>query len=199
MSLVRNVYQSTGDHRRQHQMLLRIIISLSILAAGAISIQAQSRPAPSDSVSAERSAPGSSSGKDIGAPEDEMRARNEIRIAEKERQENLDRAREAAQLGDEIRQAFSKNKVLGSSDMKKLERIEKLARRIRSRAGGSDDDEPLENVPTALETALNRLADTSEALSKGVEKTPKMVISTSVIERANELLELIRFIRSNAR
>jgi hypothetical protein len=83
--------------------------------------------------------------------------------------------------------------------MKKLERLEKLARRIRSRAGGEDDDEPLNNVPTTLEPALTRLAETSEALSKGVEKTPRMVISTTVIERANELLEIIRFIRTNAR
>jgi hypothetical protein len=128
-----------------------------------------------------------------------MRARNEIRIAEKERQENLDRAREAAQLGAEIRDGFCKNKMLGSADMKKLERLEKLARRIRSRAGGEDDDEPLNNIPAALEPALTRLADTSEALSKGVEKTPRMVISTTVIERANELLEIIRFIRTNAR
>lgn len=180
-------------------MLLRILISISILAAAAISIQAQTRPAPSDSISAERSSPGSPSGKDMGTPEDEMRARNEIRIAEKERQENLDRAREVAQLGDEIRQAFSKNKMLSSADMKKLDRLEKLARRIRNRAGGSDDEEPLDNVPTALETALNRLADTSEALSKGLEKTPKMVISASVIEHANELLEIVRFIRANAR
>lgn len=135
----------------------------------------------------------------MGTPEDEMRARNEIKIAEKERQENMERAREAAQLGEEIRQAFSRNKMLGPLDLKKLERMEKLARRIRSRAGGEDDEEPLNNVPTALEAALKRLAETSESLCKGVEKTPKMVISTNVIERANELLEIIRFIRTNAR
>jgi hypothetical protein len=128
-----------------------------------------------------------------------MRARNEIKIAEKEQQENLERAREAAQLGSEIRDSFSKNKMLGASEIKKLERLEKLARRIRSRAGGSDDDEPIDKVPTSLEPALSRLADTSQALCKGVEKTSRMVISTTVIERANELLEIIRFIRTNSR
>jgi hypothetical protein len=153
----------------------------------------------SASVGADRSSPDKSSTGELGTPEDEMRARNEIKIAEKERQENLDRAREASQLGEEIRQAFSRNKTLGSSDLKKLERMEKLARRIRTRAGGEDDDEPLSNVPTALDAALNRLAETSESLYKGVEKTPKMVISTTVIERANELLEIIRFIRTNSR
>lgn len=181
-------------------MLIRILISLSLLAAGAISIQAQSRPINTNNpISAERSNSNSSSDGDIGRPEDEMRARNEIKIAEKERQENLDRAREAAHLGEEIRQAFSKNGTLGPVEIKKLERMEKLARRIRTRAGGSDEDASLDKVPAALEQALDRLAESSEALSKGLEKTPRMVISASVIERANELLELIRFIRGNTR
>ena len=185
----------TGDKG----MLLRTILSLSILTAGAISAQAQTSATMNDSPRVERSNSGSPMPKDLGTPEDEMRARNEIKIAEKERTENLERAREAAQLGEEIREAFSRNKMLGPVDLKKLERLEKLARRIRSRAGGSDDDEPLNNVPTALETALARLADTSESLCKGVEKTPRMVISANVIERANELLEIIRFVRTNAR
>lgn len=182
-------------------MLLRTLLLLSLLAVAAISAQAQMQPAtkndPPVRMSDPRSGPPSSN--DLGSPEDEMRARNEIKIAEKERQENLDRAREAAQLGEEIRQAYAKNKMLTSSDMKKLDRLEKLARRIRNRAGGSDDDEPLDKVPAELETAFTRLADTSEALSKGLEKTPKMVISTSVIDCANELLEIIRFIRDNIR
>jgi hypothetical protein len=180
-------------------MLLRTLLFLSILTAGAISIQAQARPATqSDPMSAENSRPDSPKG-DLGTPEDEMRARNEIKIAEKERQENLERAREAAQLGAEVRDGFLKTKTINATEIKKLERLEKLARRIRSRAGGEDDDEPLNNVPASLEPALTRLANTSEALYKGVEKTPRMVISTTVIERANELLEIIRFIRTNAR
>jgi hypothetical protein len=177
-------------------MLFRALLLLSILVIGAVTIEAQINSSAGAAVGADRSSPGQSSNGDLGTPEDEMRARNEIKVAEKERQENLERAREAAQLGEEIRQAFSKTRTLSSPELKKLDR---MARRIRSRAGGEDDDEPLNNVPTALDAALNRLAETSESLYKGVEKTPKMVISTTVIERANELLEIIRFIRSNTR
>jgi hypothetical protein len=181
-------------------MLLRTLLFLSLLVASAISVQAQARPTVNDSVNAASSRPGSSDrGPDIGSPEEEMRARNEIKIAEKERLENLERAKEVAQLGAEIRDGFLKTQVLGAVEIKKLERLEKLARRIRSRAGGSDDDEPLDNIPASLGPAVSRLADTSEALCKGVEKTPRMVISTTVIERANELLEIIRFIRTNSR
>lgn len=179
-------------------MLRRTLLFLSLMAACAIGAQAQTNG--NDSVNAASSRPGSSSrGPDLGSPEAEMRARNEIKIAEKEQQENLERAKEAAQLGAEIRDSFLKSRIMGAIEIKKLERLEKLARRIRSRAGGSDDDEPLDNIPSSLEPAISRLADTSEALCKGVEKTPRQVISASVIERANELLEIIRFIRTNYR
>jgi hypothetical protein len=181
-------------------MLQRTLLFLSLMAACAISAQAQSRPTVNDSVNAASSRPGSSDrGPDLGTPEEEMRARNEIKIAEKERQENLERAKEVAQLGAEIRDSFIRSQMIGAIEIKKLERLEKLARRIRSRAGGSDDEEPLNNVPASLSPAMSRLAETSEALFKGVEKTPRMVISTTVIERANELLEIIRFIRTNSR
>lgn len=180
-------------------MLLRTLLILSLLTAGAISARAQVGSPTNGSVNAASSRPSSERGPDLGSPEEEMRARNEIKIAEKERQENLERAREVAQLGAEIRDGFTKSRMIGATELKKLDRLEKLARRIRSRAGGSDDDEPLDNIPAALDPALSRLADTSVALCKGVEKTPRMVISTTVISRANELLEIIRFIRTNAR
>lgn len=180
-------------------MLLRTLLILSLLAAGARVAQAQAGSPTNGSVNAASSRPSSEKGPDLGSPEEEMRARNEIKIAEKERLENLERAREAAQLGAEIRDSFNRTRMIGAMELKKLERLEKLARRIRSRAGGSDDDEPMDNIPSSLEPALSKLADTSQALCKGVEKTPRMVISTNVIVRANELLEIIRFIRTNAR
>lgn len=130
----------------------------------------------------------------------EMRARRDIKAAEKEHQENLDRAQQAAQLSDELRDAYRQNKSLGREDLKKLERLEKITRRIRSEAGGSDDrDNSLEKVPTQMETALSRLAEVSEVMRKGVEKTPRQVISAPVIERANELLDIIAYIRSQFR
>jgi hypothetical protein len=141
-----------------------------------------------------------SQGKDddsvIGSPQMEMRARLEIQRAEKLRRENLDRAREVAQLGTELRDAYADHQVLAREEIKKLERLEKLTRRIRSEAGGSDDDEPLEDAPREMNVAIKRIAELSEELRKGVEKTPRLVISTAVIEHANELLELIGFVRN---
>jgi hypothetical protein len=126
--------------------------------------------------------------------------RRDIKAAEKEHQDNLDRAREAAQISTELRDAYTHNKSLGRADVKKLDRLEKITRHIRSDAGGSDDrDSLMEKAPTHLESALSRLAEVSEALRKGVEKTPRQVISAPVIEQANELLDIITYIRNQVR
>jgi len=127
---------------------------------------------------------------------EEMLARREIKFAEKERKENLERAREAAQLGAEVHEAFAKNQTLGRTEIKKIERLEKLTRKIREEAGGSSGDVTIEDVPRDLNSALGKLEELSEEMRKGVEKTPRQVVSAFVIERTNQLLEIIRYVRS---
>jgi hypothetical protein len=136
------------------------------------------------------------SDEDDESPLDEMRAKSEIRYAEKARLEDLDRAREAAQLGLELHNSYSLNKVLGQTERKKLDRLEKVTKKIRSRAGGSDGDVILTDVPNQMGPLLKRLAESSDDMRKAVEKTPRQIVSATVIERSNEILELIRFVRS---
>ena len=168
-------------------MLYRLLLFLILIASFSCLGRAQNRRDPS--------------GLDAPSPiEMEMRARRDIKAAEKEHQENLDRAHQAAQLSIELRDAYTHNKSLGREDFKKLERLEKITRRIRSEAGGSDDRDPgFEKIPTQLEAAISRLAEVSEVMRKGVEKTPRQVISAPVIEHANELLDIIAYIRSQFR
>jgi hypothetical protein len=136
----------------------------------------------------------------VSAMEMEMRVRRDLKAAEKEHQENLNRAQEAAHLGTELRDAFTHHKSLTRDELKKLERLEKLTRKIRSRAGGSDDrDSTVEKAPPQLDSAMSRLAEVSEEMRKGVEKTPRQVVSAAVIERANELLDIINYIRQLTR
>ena len=125
----------------------------------------------------------------------EMAARAAIKREENSYRENLDRAKENARLAVELRDTFAHNKSLTLADLKKLGRMEKLARHIRSDAGGSADDDPIDDPPRELEAALTSLASLSENLRKEVEKTPRHVISAAVIERANSLLQLIHYIR----
>lgn len=172
-----------------------LILSVLLAIASATGFsQGSIRSNNSNSVSAEKSQRDSDPSP-MGSPEQEMLARQSIKAAEKDFRENLERAREAAQLGAELRDAFEKNKAMGRVETRKLERLEKITRKIRSEAGGSDGDITLENPPSQIEPALSRLAEASEKLRQGVEKTSRHVISASVIEEANEVLELLRYIR----
>jgi hypothetical protein len=181
-------------------VLLRALLFAALLTCAAGAAQAQRQePAPldnpNDAISADKGAASRRSKIMVGSPEDEMMARQDIRAAEKDYQENVERAREAAQLSTEIRDAYLHNKNFGHTEQKKLERLEKITRKIRSEAGGSDGDVTIDNVPSQIEPALSRLAEVSDRVRKVVEKTPRQVISASVIEDSNQLLEIIRYVR----
>lgn len=127
---------------------------------------------------------------------EEMLKDAEIRRLEMSRKENLQRARETAQLGTELSETFAHQKTLGVADMKKVARIEKLARAIRNEAGGDDDEDGLKNPPARLEAALSRLSEMCEELRQKVEKTPRHVVSAAVIASANQLIALAKHIRT---
>lgn len=137
---------------------------------------------------------------DTGEPltiaEEEMRAKRVIKEAEREYQENLGRARDLSSLVDSIVTSFQKKNGLDQEDIKKLEKVEKLAKGIRNAAGGSEDRVEMEKPPKDLPAAMEMLGDLSQHLKLEVEKTPKHVISMTVIDEANVLLELIRFVRT---
>lgn len=178
-------------------MLLRITLAFILYGLLVCAASAQSFPRAGPGPDERR---GSSNRRpELGSPEEEMMARREIKSTEKSRKENLERAREAAELAAELRETYKQNKSLAPTDIKKLERLEKLTRRIRSAAGGSDGDVKLEKVPQQLESALERVAEVSEEMRKSVEDTPRYVISVAVIEHANELMEMLRYVRTHTR
>jgi hypothetical protein len=132
----------------------------------------------------------------LGSPEAEILKRAEIRNEEENHKEMVERADETVQLGQELRSAFGKYKSLNREDLKRLERMEKLARKIRGGAGGDDDKEALKDPPSQLEQAVARIAEVSEKLGESVRKSSRLVVSGAVIERSNELIELVRHVRS---
>ncbi|MDT5271338.1 MAG: hypothetical protein QOH49_3524 [Acidobacteriota bacterium] len=133
---------------------------------------------------------------DFGSPEAEMLRRAEIRREEETHKEMVERADEAAQIGDQLLTSYRKNNSLTRDDQKRLERLEKLARKIRGGAGGSDDEEELSDPPGQVERAVTRLAKLTGDLKESVSKTSRLVISANVIQRSNEMIELIRHIRT---
>ncbi len=131
--------------------------------------------------------------------EAEMKAKQAIKYAEKGHQENVDRAKEIADIGKELKSAAKDAPLLSRESQKKIERLEKLTRKIRGEAGGDDQPIELPNRPSDLSSAMGRVVEASEKLSKDVQNTPRQVVSASVIENANVLLELIKIVRTFTR
>jgi len=127
--------------------------------------------------------------------EEEMRAKREIKIAEKDHEENLNRAREIGEIGKQLKESAKNNSAADRDCFKKIDRLEKLTKKVRSEAGGEDEEITINPRPTDLPAAIEQIAEASETLSKDVQKTPRRVVSTSVISNANVLLELIKLAR----
>jgi hypothetical protein len=106
------------------------------------------------------------------------------------------RAREGSQLANQVVEAYEAKKMLGSEDGKKLERLEKLTKKIRNEAGGSETDPDVKDIPEVMAAAVKRVAELADGLRTLVEKTPRHVISASVIDQANKLLGLIQHVKT---
>ena len=128
--------------------------------------------------------------------EEEIRAKREIKLAEKEHEENLSRAREIGTIGKQINDSLKGKSAIDRDSLKKIERLEKLTKKVRGEAGGEDEEVKIVDRPTDITSAANQVAEASEVLSKNVLNTPRQVVSASVIGNANVLLELIKLLRA---
>lgn len=168
---------------------------LVVLVASSSSVFAQARtPNPTISVTPDKSS-GHDEDQSANPMAEEMRVKREIKYAEREHQQNLDRAQELSVLGKDLAVSFKKKQSLDRDDLKKLERLEKLANKIRTEAGGSDDQQPVEKKPNDLAEAIDCIAKVSASLNEKVQQTPRRVVSAATINKANVLLELIRITR----
>jgi hypothetical protein len=140
--------------------------------------------------------PSSTRERPLSEAEEEMRATQAIKFAEKEHRENIDRAKEIANIGKELKAAARSAPLLSRESEKRIERLEKLTRKVRGEAGGDDQEVKLKDRPGDLPSAMARAGEAAETLSKEVQNTPRQVVSAAVIENANVLLELIRLVRT---
>jgi hypothetical protein len=120
-------------------------------------------------------------------------------MAEKDHQENIDRADEIQKLAKEINESLKGKTVIDREGLKKIERLEKLTKKVRGEAGGEDEEITILNPPKDLPAAACQIAEKAESFSKEVKNTPRQVISASVISSANVLLELIKLARTFGR
>ena len=132
----------------------------------------------------------------MGSFEEEIRAKRAIKLAEKDHEENLERAKEISQLAKALQEALKNKTAIDRDSSKKLERLEKLTKKIRNEAGGEDEEVKIVDRPANIIAAVNQIAESAEQLSKTVQDTPRQVVSASVIGNANVLLELIKLLRA---
>ena len=178
---------------------VRIVMIASVALFLATVTQAQSsRPngVPSPDPTSTTPAKTDSSDTNFGSPENEMRGKLLLKEEKKQYDENVARAREVSQLGSQVQESFAAKKLFNSDDGKKLERLEKLTRKIRNEAGGSESDAEVKDIPGELEAAVKRLAAVADELYKLVEKTPRHVVSAAVIDQANKLIGLVQRLRN---
>jgi hypothetical protein len=135
----------------------------------------------------------------FGTPENEMRSKAALKEEKKRYDENLARAREVSELATQLCKTYELKKSFTADDGKRLERLEKLTKRIRNEAGGSDSqsDAHMKDIGATKQETLKNLADIAEELQKMVEKTPRNVISTAVIDQANRLIGVTQHLRAS--
>ena len=104
---------------RSARLLAVVILTVVSFASAAAQQNTQNQKAVSldaDKTSAEDAS------RPFAGLEEEMRAKRAIKFAEKEYQENLDRARDLSSLGASIVASFKQKKGLDQEDIKKLEK-----------------------------------------------------------------------------
>ncbi len=123
----------------------------------------------------------------------ETLAKSRIDREKKDYEELIKRGEEAAKLSQELEQSFTKNNQLTHEDQKKLDRLEKNLKKIRSELGG-DSDEEKEN-PLSVVNAFKALRSYTSTLVDELKKTTRYSISATAIETSNAVLKIVRFIR----
>lgn len=123
----------------------------------------------------------------------ESLAKSRIESEKKDYDEMLKRGEEALKIGAELEKSFTQSKNLSQGDQKKLERLEKLVKKIRSELGGdeTDDKESL----TSVENAVKTLQSKSVTLFDELKKATRHSISVAAIESSNALIKAVKFLR----
>ena len=123
----------------------------------------------------------------------DMRIKMAIARAEGEHKKLLEDVEKLSNLSNEIAKGYGEHKKLSSDEIKKLGRIEKLARRVLTNSGGDEVDHKPDQMQLA--EAIDKLNTTAECIKKEMTAETRFVVSATVIANSNEVISLARFIR----
>ena len=132
-----------------------------------------------------------------------------IEREKKDYREMLERSEEALKLSDELEKSVAQNSKLTAQDQAKLERLEKIVKKIRKELGGDDDDSEIleanpeitssedEKIekPLTVVSAIKRLQSGAAKLVEELKKTTRFSISAVAIQSSNALLKIVKFVQ----
>lgn len=165
--------------------LLRLILVLLVVASAAVlSVNAQEKEK-----------------EDFPKGIKETLVKNRIEREKKDFAELLERGEEAAKLSEEVDKSFVQNKRLTLEDKKKLERLEKISKKIREELGANGDLDS-ENADDGVKVsttsdAIDKLKTISRKLSDELKKSSRYTISAIAVQSSNAVLRIVRFIRTD--
>ncbi len=129
----------------------------------------------------------------------ESLAKSRIEKEKKEYAELLGRGEEALKLSEELEKSFEENNKLSTEDQKKLDRLEKLVKKIRNElgAGGDGEESEAESNPSTIKNALETLQSKTATLFAELKKATRYSVSVMAIQTSNALVKTVRFLRFN--
>lgn len=175
------------------RLICATLVGAAILIAGAwFTVQAQTVSRP---VMPQPSPERREDKVDFGSREFDARTRMALKQEKKNYEEHVERAKEARDLAAELAKTYEVTHSFNLADYKKLERLEKLTRRIRNEVGGSQTDGDPKELPRTIDEAVPLMSAMAKELCEAVENTPRRVVSASLIDQANKLITLIQYVR----
>lgn len=121
----------------------------------------------------------------------------EAEQAKKDYTDMLKNGEEAVKLSEEVELSFEKNSKFSNEDFTKLERIEKLLKKIRGEMGGDGDGgekkDGEENL--SVKNAVSSLKSSVVSLYDELKKTSRFSISVIAVQSSNSLIGIVRFLR----
>ena len=111
-------------------------------------------------------------GIDFGNRETDTRTRLILKKEKKDYEEHVERAQEARDLAAELQKTYEIAHSFNAADYKKLERLEKLTRRIRNEVGGSKHRRRSEGVAQTQDEAASLLADMAKEFATKWRRLP---------------------------
>lgn len=129
----------------------------------------------------------------------ETLAKSRIEKEKKDYEELLESGDEALKISEQLEQSFAANNKFSAEDKKKLERFEKLVKKIRRelRSEGGDDESDSAENPADTKTMLKNMIDKTATLVAELKKASRYSVSVIAFENSNALLRTVRLLRFN--